>query len=479
MEATETSPLLAVRILDHSDVAPSGPCSEDAIAAAKHDLLYDRFSPRQKRAILLLLSWTGIIPFLVSGSFVPCIPQIARELDSTGSIVNLTVSISLASSAIGSLTWATYSGRYGRHVVYFGSLPCLCIGSIGVASAQSVPELLSWRFIQAFGCSSALSVGGAVIGDIYRLEERGTAIGFFFAASLFGAAIAPLFGGIAAHYASWRHGQWAIFFMGLSALLFIAKWLPETIDPEVLKKRESYKRFAFLKVNPFASLALLRSPNLMLVTLAGTAGLLTDFVLLIPLSYTIGKRYNISNEALIGAFFIPAGTGNIIGAPLAGWLSDRAVVSWRKRRGGVWMPEDRLRATPWGAGLMVPMSVLLSGLTIKYVPGLPGIILNLMWLFMNGVGVDIVLTPASAYYVDILHSKSAEIMAASAAFRAIIIALVTAGVLPLIHRIGVTATDALFAGIAWLGLGMFLLVIRYGDRMRAWVDVGFSTARDN
>ena len=121
-------------------------------------------------------------------------------------------------------------------------------------------------------------------------------------------------------------------------------------------------------------------------------------------------------------------------------MSDRYVVEWRKRRGGVWVPEDRIRASLWGAGCFVPLSVLLTGLTIKYVPGTPGIVLNLLWLFMNGIGVratpfsriqcrllimlvalpnfnfqvDIVLTPSSSYYVDIMHSKSAETMAASA-----------------------------------------------------------------
>ncbi len=89
------------------------------------------------------------------------------------------------------------------------------------------------------------------------------------------------------------------------------------------------------------------------------------------------------------------------------------------------------------------------------------------------------MTPASAYYVDILHSKSAETMAASGsvsdshgprphawiilltssfalpcrAFRALIIALVTAVMLPLINTIGVTATDTLFALFAWAGFG--------------------------
>jgi MFS family permease len=38
---------------------------------------------------------------------------------------------------------------------------------------------LSWRFIQAIGASPGLSVGAGVIGDIYKLEERGQAMGIF------------------------------------------------------------------------------------------------------------------------------------------------------------------------------------------------------------------------------------------------------------------------------------------------------------
>ena len=80
-------------------------------------------------------------------------------------------------------------------------------------------------------------------------------------------------------------------------------------------------------------------------------------------------------------------SANSVGAPLAGYLSDRAIVVWRERRGGVWVPEDRLRAAIWGAAFCVPVSTLAAGLTMKYVPGLPGIAIMLVCLFLNGVGV--------------------------------------------------------------------------------------------
>lgn len=97
---------------------------------------------------------------------------------------SLAVSISIVGAALGGLTFATYSTYYGRRPVYLVGLPLLCLGSFGVARSHSVPTLLAWRFIQATGTSGGMSVGGGVIGDIYKLEERGRAMGIFFGVSL-------------------------------------------------------------------------------------------------------------------------------------------------------------------------------------------------------------------------------------------------------------------------------------------------------
>jgi len=57
------------------------------------------------------------------------------------------------------------------------------MGSLGVALARNVPQLLLFRVVQAFGGGGGMSIGAGVISDIYRLEERGTAMGVFFAVS--------------------------------------------------------------------------------------------------------------------------------------------------------------------------------------------------------------------------------------------------------------------------------------------------------
>jgi len=96
----------------------------------------------------------------VSGTFVPSIPQVSNELQSTDAAISLAVSLSVFATAIGSLFW---------------------------------PRVIA----------------AGVIGDIFELEKHGTAIRIFFGAVLLGPALTPLAGGTAAQsrYSSWRHMQ--------------------------------------------------------------------------------------------------------------------------------------------------------------------------------------------------------------------------------------------------------------------------------
>lgn len=75
----------------------------------------------------------------------------------------------------------------------------------------------------------------------------------------------------------------------------------------------------------------------------------------------------------------------LVGAPLSGWISDKIVIKYKKRR-GFWYPEDRLRACLFGAFL--PLTVLAPGLITKFVPGRLGLTLILVCFFVNGVGVS-------------------------------------------------------------------------------------------
>ncbi|KAF8916710.1 major facilitator superfamily domain-containing protein [Mucidula mucida] len=407
--ATETSPLI------HNEELEG--------AIHDHEAVYNRFSVHEKHIIVALVSW--------SGTSLP----ISQELRLSRSqmrlcVPSLAVSLSIFFTALGALIYAPYSIYYGRRIAYLTGSP--------LSRVNWIPELLVARCIQALGTSGGTAIGASVIGDIYKLTERGRAMGIFFGATLVGPALSPLAGGWGAHYASWRWTQFCLGVAGLLTFLLLFTFLPETSHPEsrgidkYRAKLGDSNGFKWVWLNPFASIAILRSPNILLVTIAGTFTLVTDFFLLMPIAYTIGVRYNITNELIIGACFIPTGL-------------------------------ERLKAALFGALVPVPLSILLSGLITQYIPGPLGLTLNLMCFVMNGLGVDLVLTPLCAYVVDIMRERSAN------SFRSMLLAAALTLAIPSIKLIGVAATDAIVAVVAWLTFGLILLTLD---------DVGYTKVED-
>ncbi|TCD61488.1 hypothetical protein EIP91_008371 [Steccherinum ochraceum] len=379
--ASEQTPLLeAAAVVDEQSVPEE--------TRQERDPIYDRFTSAQKRAIVLHVTFSGVIPLFVSGSFIPSLPQIAKEFNSTGPIINLAVSASVFAACFGSLFWAVYSGYYGRKPVYLVATLISCIGSVGVALAPSVASLIFFRIFQAAGASSGFSNSMGVIGDVYALEERGTATGVFFAGVLLGPAIAPVIGGFVAEVWSWRVMQAAIFVSGVVFFIVTLLFFPETMHPGASGAEKAGRR-GFVILNPFQSLTLVRSPVVLCVITAGITTLLADFFLVVPVAYTVWAHRS------------------------TGYLSDRTITARRKARGGVWVPEDRLRGIQLSGLVFIPGSLLIAGYTTTYVDGWPGIVINMICLFINGFGVDSVLATVGAYNVDILHDRSAEITAAA------------------------------------------------------------------
>ncbi|KAI5899079.1 MFS general substrate transporter [Schizophyllum commune H4-8] len=321
-------------------------------------------------------------PVIVSGSFIPAIPQIAKDLETGANTVSLAISVTLLSESFGSLVASSYSTFYGRRPVYLAAIPVLCAGSLGVALSSTINQLLVWRSIQALGMSPGFSVGAGVVGDLSSAEHRGLAIGVFLGIALLGPLLAPVAEGYVAHYWSWRNMQFCMAGASALTLLLFLLVFPETSHPEstgAWKARQAAeskgsKPLNFVFINVLRPLGLLRSPNVLIIYIA----------LLVPISSTIGTRYGL-NAFLVGLCMLPSGLGNIIGAPLAGRLSDRALT---EGHGETLHPEDRLRAALVGAGILVPLSALGAGLTVRFVSGTLGLAMNMICLFMNGIGVS-------------------------------------------------------------------------------------------
>lgn len=104
--------------------------------------------------------------------------SLVRLVDSSGRNMRNSVGLTLSFSYPPTKTLTD-----GRRPCYIYHLPIMILGSLGTALSRTVPHLMAWRFVQAMGASPGISVGAGVIGDIYKLEERGTPYGSYFGVS--------------------------------------------------------------------------------------------------------------------------------------------------------------------------------------------------------------------------------------------------------------------------------------------------------
>jgi len=152
--------------------------------------------------------------------------------------------------------------------------------------------------------------------------------------------------------------------------------------------------------------------------------------ILVPLSSTLAPRYNITNTALLGCFYLAQGVGNAAASRYTGRYADWMLRRWLKLRGGHYYPEDRLRATLIGGGFILPCSVLALGWVLDKGSGKVGLAFSVILLVVDGAGLMVrspspsftspestkaderrsqcVLTPANTYVTDLLGPRSAE-----------------------------------------------------------------------
>ncbi|TFK35456.1 MFS general substrate transporter [Crucibulum laeve] len=442
------------------------------------EAIYRRFTRTQRNAIVAIVSSCEALTLFLFWIVVSSTPTITKDLATTPSMMGFSFSLSVLGASFGVLTGAAYSTFYGRRPIYLFCLPIMIISTIGVSSSYSVLQFITWRFIQTTCAVSMYPLGTAVIGDIYRLEERGRAIGTFSTVCYLAASAAPPVGGVLAEYISWRAAQNLLASVGTILFIVVLFYLPETSHPGAIgiekDSIDSLQRPTWrpIFINPLKPLWLLRSPNLFAITLTSCLMLLTQYVNIVSLPFTLTEHYKITNETIIGIFIAMPAIGNFFASPIIGRISDSVSIKWKIKRGGVWYPEDRLRASILGSLALAPLSMLTLGIVISYIGGTIGMVLSLISLFINGVGVTFAIIPLLSYHIDV-HSRSADCVAAHLAARAIFISIATSGIIPMVDKFGILTTNIFSAMLAWIGFGLVVSTIRHGDQLRAWLDVGF------
>ncbi|KAJ3509552.1 hypothetical protein NM208_g15653 [Fusarium decemcellulare] len=172
-----------------------------------------------------------------SSAYTGTMKELMIHFRASNTLITGGVSLYVLGFALGPLLWAPLSEIYGRQIVFFISYGLYVVFSAACTADNGVATLLVLRFFAGTFGSSPLTNAGGVISDVFHVEERSIAMGFFSLAPAMGPTLGPFIGGYLGQSEGWR---WV---MGLMGIIAGAFWLlgiclvPETYAPMILKNR--------------------------------------------------------------------------------------------------------------------------------------------------------------------------------------------------------------------------------------------------
>lgn len=186
------------------------------------------FTKPQKLGIVLLVAFASVYSPLSSFIYYPALTAIAKDLHTTLSKVNLTITSYMIVSGMAPMILGSLADQLGRRPVYLFMFCIYLLANLGLALQTSYPALLLLRMVQSAGGSATIGLGYGVVGDITESSERGAYMGILGCGPNVAPSLGPVLGGVLAQKTGWR---WIFGFLAISgalSLVLIAVILPET-----------------------------------------------------------------------------------------------------------------------------------------------------------------------------------------------------------------------------------------------------------
>lgn len=161
--------------------------------------------------------------------YLPALPRIAEDLSVSSSVVQLTLTGTLAGLAFGQLIIGPLSDSLGRRIPLMAGITLHMVASLVCLFAPNIEVLGAGRVLQGFGAAAAAVVAVAVVGDLYVDSAAATVMSRLILVLGVAPVIAPSLGAVVLLKASW-HWIFAVLVVLAGLLLLLAALaLPETL----------------------------------------------------------------------------------------------------------------------------------------------------------------------------------------------------------------------------------------------------------
>ncbi|MBI3226905.1 MAG: multidrug effflux MFS transporter [Mycolicibacterium cosmeticum] len=304
--------------------------------------------------------------------YLPALPRIADDLSVSSSVVQLTLTGTLAGLAVGQLVIGSLSDSLGRRRPLMVGIALHMIASLVCLFAPNILVLGLGRGLQGFGAAAAAVVAVAVVGDLYTGTLAATVMSRLMLVLGVAPVVAPSLGAAVLLKASWHWVFAALVVLAGGLLLLAAMALPETLP--VSHRRPLHFRSIVATYGE-----LLRDARFVILVLVAALGMSGLFAYIAAAPFVLQGRYGLDQQTF--ALVFAAGAIALIGAT-------QANVLLLKR----FSPQTITVSALGVSALAAAVFVALAGF---HVGGLWGFLVP-VWVILGAMGLVIPNAPAVA-----------------------------------------------------------------------------------
>ncbi len=243
--------------------------------------------------------------------YLPALPRITDELSVSSSVVQLTLTGTLAGLALGQLIVGPLSDSLGRRKPLMGGIVLHMLASLVCLVAPNIEILGIARVLQGVGASAAMVVAIAVVGDLFADSAAATVLSRLMLVLGVAPVLAPSLGAAVLLHASW-HWTFAVLVVLAGGLFLVAALaLPETLPPE-------HRRPLRLGAVASTYLQLLRDLRFVALALVAALAMSGLFAYISGASFVLQGHYGLTQQVFAVVFgagaisFITASQVNVV-----------------------------------------------------------------------------------------------------------------------------------------------------------------------
>ena len=203
--------------------------------------------------VVVMLTLLLGIQSVTTDLYLPALPTLTRDLHTTVSQAQLTLSALIICFGFGQLVCGPLADRFGRRPVLLIGLSLYTVASVLSAASPAIEWLIFWRALQGAAMAAAVTCGRSIVRDLYAPHEGARVMSRALTGLGVIAMLSPLIGGLLVQWLSWHAALTVLAVFGAATLAFVVWRFEETVplrNPNATRLAPMLKNWAAVARHP-------------------------------------------------------------------------------------------------------------------------------------------------------------------------------------------------------------------------------------